>query len=137
MPKLVLLPPGDANARAAQRLRARPGELLVIAHGTPQAVAHQDAVQLAARIRASGQWQAGMAVRLDACRAGAGRHPVAAQLARELGCVVWAPTSRVLNLGRWRFGVWHSIGIPGTQRVLALWPGRWRRFRGSPQTASG
>jgi hypothetical protein len=137
VPTLNLLPCDDANLRAAQRLRAQPGELLLIAHGTPRTVADLDAAQLAARIRESGRWQPGMAVRLDACRAGAGVNPIAAQLARELGCTVWAPTSRVLNLGRWRVGAWHSLDLPFTQRTLALWPGRWRCFRGCRQTASG
>jgi hypothetical protein len=128
MPTLNLLPPGDANQRAARRLADPPDALLVIAHGTPEQVAGENAVQLATRIQACGVWRPGMPVRLDACRAGARHDGVAAQLAQLLGCEVWAPTAPLLNLGRWRIGPWHGLRLPG-QRALGLWPGRWRCFR--------
>jgi hypothetical protein len=137
MPKLILLPPGDANWRAAQAAPDPPGELLVIAHGGPRQVAGGDAQALAQRIRASGLWQSGLTVRLDACRSGVGRRCIAQQLAWLLAVPVWAPNARTLTFGRRSFGPWHSLNIPLTQRTLALWPGRWRRFEPEAHTPPG
>lgn len=127
--KLNLLPAGDVNARSGRHQRPRRGEFLVIGHGDPVAarLAGLDAAALAKRIADHPGWQAGMVVRLDACRLGAPGCTLPQQLADRLGATVLAATTRTLSFGPWSSGPWHAMRLT-RRRVLPLWPGRWRRF---------
>ena len=132
MPKLILLPEGDLNLRAAQAVRVGAHELRVIGHGQPDRVAGLDAAALAQRIRDCGLWRPGLAVRLDACWSGVRPDGIAQTLADRLAVTVFAPNTRTLSFGPYDLGPWHSLRIPFTARTLALWRGRWRRFNPQP-----
>lgn len=127
--KLIWLPPGDPNDRAALRDAPRGGELLLIGHGDRerQTLAGLDAAAIAEQVRAHPGWQPGRPLRVDACWLGCRDDGFGQQLADALGSPVLAPVARTLSFIRWSTGPWHSVAI-GRSKALPLWPARWRRF---------
>lgn len=123
--KLILLPSNDPNYPAAVAAPDLPGQLTIYAHGNPNKVAGKDANELALFIQKRTLWKPNMPIKLDACRTGVGENNIARDLSEILGATVTAPNSRTLAFGKWDFGAWHSINIPGTDRTIAYWPGTW------------
>jgi len=130
--KLILLPPNDINYPAALAAPDVPGTLTIFAHGNPTKVAGRDAARLAADLRVSNVWKPGMPIKLDACRTGEGDSNIAKDLSSELRTTVTAPDSRTLTFGESDLGPWHSWNIPGTERTIPYWPGKWKTYSASP-----
>ena len=129
--KLILLPKTDINYPAAAAAPDVRGLLTIYAHGNPNRVSGMDAERLATDLKNGSLWKAGMPIKLDACRTGEGDANIARDLARKLNTTVTAPDARTLTSGETDLGVWHSLNIPGTERTIPYWPGKWITFPAS------
>lgn len=123
--KIILLPKNDLNYPAAAAAPDIPGQVTIYSHGNPNKVNGMDAAALAEFLKNGGVWKPGMSVKLDACRTAEGNENIAKDLAKKLGVSVTGPNARTLTSGERDLGPWHSWNIPGTERTIPYWPGKW------------
>jgi hypothetical protein len=123
--KIILLPKNDLNYPAAAAAPDILGQVTIYSHGNPNKVNGMDAAALAEFLKNGGVWKPGMSVKLDACRTAEGNENIAKDLAKKLGVSVTGPNARTLTSGERDLGPWHSWNIPGTERTIPYWPGKW------------
>jgi RHS repeat-associated protein len=127
--KIILFGPGDSVLRsAATSDRDVPGRLTIYAHGNPSAIADSRSgrdismtpAQAAALIRASGSWNPGMPVTVEACEVGKGDNNFIQGLSKNLGVPVTGPNSLLVPRPVVSGGVvlvpytWYFLGFTGS-----------------------
>ncbi|OHT81187.1 alpha/beta hydrolase [Mycobacteroides saopaulense] len=138
--------PTDTTMRsAAGNVPKFPGEFTVDVHGDQHGVSVRDgagnehrmsAREFAEIVRSNTGWDGHSPIRLLSCDTGAGSHPFAAELARELGVAVTAPDKPVWTFpdGRQPIVTGFDRGINDGQVPRIPPDGGWHRF--SPDWAT-